>query len=78
MASILKSTKVKAWTEEFSPALSENALVAAKEHLTFEEARERGFLDEGDSQGNYTAAREKHIEITLAYIKGKPKSLMKR
>ena len=77
MASRLKRVKTAIWEKENSEKLSANALAAARKHLTFEEAKERKFISSSDTENNYTAAREKHIELTLAYIKGKPKALKK-
>lgn len=73
-----KVSQIKAWTEEHSAYLSESAIDAAETHLTFAEAKEKGFITENDIESKYTVAREKHIEITLSYIKAKPKTLMKR
>ena len=78
MRSSVKTSLVKAWIKKHSPGLSPLALEAAKEHLTFDEAKEKAMSQENESQQNYNAAREEHIELTLAYIKGKPVSLMKR
>ncbi|MCL2236616.1 MAG: hypothetical protein FWB98_09295 [Defluviitaleaceae bacterium] len=76
--SAVKKKLVRAWLERHAPNLSQGAILAAKEHLTYEEAIIKGMLEETDSQQKYIAAREGHIEVTLAYIKGKPGSLMKR
>ena len=76
--SAVKKKLVRAWYERHSPNLSHGAIIAAKEHLTYEEAIIKGMLAETDSQQRYVAAREGHIEVTLAYIKGKPGSLMRR
>ena len=78
ITSEVKKKLVRAWHERHSPNLSQTALVAAKEHLTYEEAIIKGMLAETDTQQRYIAAREGHIEVTLAYIKGKPSSMMER
>ena len=78
ITSAVKKKLVKAWYDRHAPNLSKEAIVAAKEHLTYEEATEKGMVKETDSKQKYIAAREGHIEVTLAYIKGKPSSMMKR
>lgn len=78
ITSTVKKKLVKAWFDRHSPHLSQTAMIAAKEHLTYEEAVIKGMLKQTDKQQRYIAAREGHIEVTLAYIKGKPKSLMRR
>ena len=74
----VKATQVRAWEEEHSPKLSQVALEAAREHLTFKEAKTKDLIADNDAESNYNIARESHVEITLAYIKGKPTSLMRR
>ncbi|MCL2855550.1 MAG: hypothetical protein FWE21_08020 [Defluviitaleaceae bacterium] len=78
VTSAVKKKFVRAWYDRHSPNLSQGAMLAAKEHLTYEEAVAKGMLSESDTHQRYIAAREGHIEITLAYIKGKPGSLMRR
>ena len=76
MTSSVKAAQIRTWKNTCLKTLSEPAVYAAKSHLTFAEAKEKGFIEEGDKEKDYVVAREQHIEITLAYIKAKPKTLM--
>ncbi|MCL2576273.1 MAG: hypothetical protein FWE33_07540 [Defluviitaleaceae bacterium] len=78
MKSAVKAAQIVEWNEKHSPILSETAILAAKTHFTYEEARAKGMLADSDKESDYTVARSEHVDITLAYIKGKPNSLMKR